>query len=406
MITIHDIQTIEGQRQTLQIDSWQEIDLDASDLILLPGAIDPHVHFRVPGQDYKEDWTHAARATIHGGYTCVFDMPNNIPACTSLEQLTAKKALIESQLAAGGVPLRYELYIGADRNHFDQIHLVKDQVIGMKIFMGSSTGDLLMDDDSSLHGAFAIAGRHKLVVAVHAEEEEMIQARLKQFGGRTDFLAHSEIRTPEVAAKAVEKALFLAKMYDVTLYILHVSTADELALIAKAKAEGIRVFAETTPHHLFLSTDDYPRLNGRGQMNPPLREAKHHAALWQGIADGTIDTLGSDHAPHTKGEKCGCYGEVPSGVPGIETNLPLLLNAVNQGKLSLARVADLTHHNVRRLFNFQHDGFYTLVNLKTQKPVDESSLYTKCGWSPFADMPLTGWPSHVILRDQLITIAQ
>ncbi len=396
MINIKNANTITGERKNLTIDSEQDITIDASHLTIFPGLIDPHVHFRTPGEEHKENWCSAAAATIKGGYTTVCDMPNNIPACVTAERLRDKVSLIEQQLKQVDIPLKYRLYFGADKNNFDQIHKIKNDVVGIKVFMGSSTGDLLMDDDSSLHAIFALAAAHDLLVAVHAEDEDMIRERTKQFASEKSHHIHSCIRTPEVAAAAVAKATSLAKMYGTRLYILHVSTTNELELIAKAKQEHVQVYAETTPHHLFLNTNDYQALAGKAQMNPPLRSPEHQDALFSAIHTGLIDTIGSDHAPHLLTEKNKPYGQCPSGVPGVETNLPLLLNAHHQGLLSLEKIISLTCERPREMLNLPANDDIVLVDLNHQKMVNDAELKTKAGWSPFHGRTLTGWPMIVI----------
>lgn len=406
MTRLTQVNTLQDGCIDIDIPDGESTVINAAHLTRLPALIDAHVHFRVPGQDYKEDWTHAVRAAFHGGYSCVFDMPNNIPACVSKARLQDKIALIETQLAAADLPLKYELYLGADKNHFDAIDACRDLVCGLKVFMGSSTGDLLMDDESSLHAAFALGAAHDLVVAVHAEDEEMIQARMQSHSDCRDFCCHSIIRSPEVAAAAVKQALSLAKLYGTKLHILHVSTSNELALIREAKAQGIRVSAETTPHHLFLNTDAYASLGAKAQVNPPLREAQHQLALFNAIKDGTIDTLGSDHAPHTLDEKALPYGQAPSGLPGIETNLPLLLNAVAAGQISLSDVVRLTHTRAQEIFDFQAPNHWVLVDLNKQQTVSDAGLKTKCAWSPFADWLLSGWPQFLVTPDRLYDLTQ
>lgn len=397
MITLKDVRLIDGSVETVELASEETIEIDASNLTLMQALIDPHVHFRVPGQAYKEDWFHAAKAALKGGYTMVLDMPNNIPPCVNQKRLIAKKKLINSQLEDCGIPLKYDLYIGADKNHFDEIGKVADDVIGIKVFMGSSTGELLMDDDSSLHAIFALAKAHDLTIALHAEDEELIQKRSGAYAGRTDHLVHSKIRNPQVAALAVQKALELSLLYDVPIYLLHISTVEELALIEQAKVQGIKVYAETTPHHLFLNTDDYRTLNGRVQMNPPIRERVHQEALFDAIRTGVIDTIGSDHAPHTEAEKDQAYGKTPSGVPGIETTLPLLLNAVNEGHLDLEHVASLTRWRPMEILNLEDNMDFVLVDMNHQAKVCEETLKTKCGWSPFVGRELQGWPKYTIM---------
>ena len=404
MITLKNVNQLDGTTKTITVEG-EDLTIDASHLTLLPGLIDPHVHFRVPGQEYKEDWVHAARAAIKGGYTTVFDMPNNIPPCVTQKRLVEKKQLINSQLDQTGIPLRYELYFGADKNHFDEIHAIKQDVVGIKVFMGSSTGELLMDDDSSLHAVFALAKAHNLLIALHAEDEAMLCARLPEFADRQDHLAHSEWRTPEVALSAVKTVILLSKMYNVRAYILHVSTMEELDAIKQAKAAGVKVFAETTPHHLFLNTDDYDILQGRAQVNPPLRDVKNHKALFEAIEQGVIDTIGSDHAPHTSAEKDQVYGKTPSGVPGIETTLPLLLNAHKQGLIRLEKIADLTHNNVGKMFDLPQNDDFVLVDLNKKAMVEEGELKSKCGWSPFAGRELTGWPQYVYVKNKLYDLA-
>ncbi|MFN3234127.1 MAG: dihydroorotase [Gammaproteobacteria bacterium] len=404
MITIENVALLDGSRTNMELPSSQNITVDATKLTLLPGLIDPHVHFRTPGHEYKEDWKCAARAAIKGGYTTVFDMPNTFPPCVTKERLIEKKTLIDNQLKETGVPLRYQLYFGADKNHFEQIHRISNEVVGIKVFMGSSTGDLMMDDDSSLHAIFSLAHSHNLLVAVHAEDEEMIQERARQYKNETNHAVHSCIRTPEVAAKAVEKAIFLSEMYDTAVYILHVSCIEELNLIEAAKSRGVRVYAETTPHHLFLSIDDYERLHGRAQMNPPLRDKINHKALFEAIKKGVIDTMGSDHAPHTPQEKDQPYGKSPSGVPGIETTLPLLLTACHEGLLSLEDIVKLTSLNARNMFGLEEENDFVLVDLNEKYTLSEDSLQTKCGWSPFVGQTFTGKPKYTFLKEQLFDL--
>ncbi|MEM9243362.1 MAG: dihydroorotase [Pseudomonadota bacterium] len=379
--------------------------IDGSHLTVFPGLIDPHVHFRVPGQDYKEDWCTAAKAALQGGYSTVFDMPNNLPACVSLERLQQKKEIIQQQLAKVNLPLRYELYIGADKNHFQEIVRVKPSVIGLKVFMGSSTGDLLMDDESSLHAAFSIAAHLNMVVAVHAEDECMIQERTPQFAHCHEHHVHSQIRTPEVAASAIRQAASLSRLYGTKVYVLHVSSIQELEVIAAAKKEGLPMYAETSPHHLFLNDTYYETLGAKAQMNPPLRSPEHQPALFQAIADGVIDTLGSDHAPHTLEEKNQDYPDSPSGVPGIETNLPLLLNAYQEKKLTLDQIASLTCRRIQTMFDYSDRNDLLLVDLNKTKTVDDANLKTKCGWSPFHGWQLTGWPVYSIIDGQLLDLA-
>jgi dihydroorotase len=383
-------------KATLRIDESNvkavETLLKQKSLLKIPGLIDPHVHFRTPGQEYKENWESGSLAAIRGGYTHVFDMPNTVPTTVTLARVLDKKKLIDAQLKKAGIPLHYGLYLGASREHFNEIAPCKNAVIGIKVFMGSSTGELLMDDAESLDKLFAIAGQFDMLVAVHAEAETMIKARKELFKDRKDYCVHSEIRTPEVAAAAVKQAIDLARKHKTRLYILHVSSIPELELIKAAKDESLPVFAETCPHYLFLTVKDYAHLKGCAQMNPALRDPKHQAALWEGVRNGTIDTIGSDHAPHTTQEKHEVFGCCPSGVPGIETTFPLLFTAHQAGRLSFEKLLELTYHNPRKLLRLPETQDFVLIDTDTKRKVNNENLATKAQWSPYAGMELCGWP--------------
>lgn len=401
MIQIKNIQTIDGKRKNLLLEGKSQITIDADKYLLLPGLIDPHVHFRTPGLEQKEDWRSGAKASIAGGYTTVFDMPNTQPPTVTASLLEEKKQIIDQQLAEVDIPLHYELFFGADKNHFDEIAKVKKAVVGIKVFMGHSTGNLVIDDDSSLHAIFSLAHAHNMLVAVHAEDEQLIKQRQKSYSDQATYRDHSEIRNSTVAAEAVSKAIALARLYKVHLYILHVSSKAEVELIKQAKHDKVTVYAETTPHHLFLSTDDYENLKGYGLMNPPLRSRDDQQALFEAIDQGIIDTIGSDHAPHTTDEKQRPYGQCPCGVPGIETTLPLLLNAYHEGLLTLEKIVALTSTRAQQIFNLPVREDFVLVDLAREKLVVNSELNTKCGWSPFHGKKLKGWPVYTILSGRV-----
>lgn len=401
MTTFKNINTVTGNKTNLVVKNNHDAIINAESLTLLPGLIDPHVHFRTPGLEHKEDWRTAATASIKGGYTTVFDMPNTLPPTITAELLAEKKALINQQLKEIGIPLNYQLFFGADKNHLDQLAKVKNEVIGIKVFMGCSTGNLVIDDDESLHAVFKIAAENNMLVAVHAEDEHMMKENMKKFSLPQPYHVHSQIRSEDVAATAVKKAIELSREYHTRLYILHTSTTAEINLIRQAKAEGLPVYAETTPHHLFLNTADYDNLHGKAVMNPPLRTPSHQQALFNAIHEGVIDTIGSDHAPHTLDEKEKSYGSCPSGVPGIETTLPLLLNAHHQGLLSLQEIINLTSKNAQSIFKLNPTKNFTLVDLNKTTIIDESKLKTKCKWSPFAGRKLTGLPVYTILNNHV-----
>ena len=397
MIKITHARNVDGELINLTIPSKQEVVIDNPHLTVLPACIDPHVHFRTPGHEYKEDWRTASKAAICGGYTTVFDMPNTLPPTVTAALLKEKKALIDSQLNEIDIPLRYQLFFGADKNHLQEIPGVARDVIGIKVFMGCSTGNLVIDDDESLRAVFEIAAKHNLIVAVHAEDEHMMRERKALYKDRTDYKVHSRIRDVDVAVSAVEKAIGLTRQYGTRLYILHLSTEPEIELVRKAKQEGLPVFAETTPHHLFLNETAYEKLKGKAVVNPPLRAPSHNLALFAAIHEGIIDTIGSDHAPHTVSEKEKPYGECPSGMPGIETTLALLLDAHHQGLLSLKEVVSLTSKRAREIFNLPKNDDVVLVDLNKVAEVAENQLKTKCGWSPYAGQRLTGWPVYTVL---------
>lgn len=402
MIQINNVLNIENQRQNIIINSEQEVTISANHLLVLPGLIDPHVHFRTPGLEYKEDWKTAAKASIKGGYTTVFDMPNTLPPTVTQVALQEKKARIDQQLKEAKIPLRYHLFFGADKHHLNEIKKVKDQVIGIKIFMGCSTGGLVIDDDESLHAIFNIAAEENMLVAVHAEDEQRLKENEKKFTGPQNYAIHSKIRDETAAVLAVKKAIQLVREYGTRLYILHTSTQQEIDLIALAKEEGLSVFAETTPHHLFLNLTDYACLKGKAVMNPPLRSTEHQIALFSAIKSGIIDTIGSDHAPHTLEEKARPYGMCPSGVPGIETTLPLLLEAYHQDLLTLNNIVDLTSRRAKKIFDLpDYTQDCVLVDLSLARRVEDQRLSTKCQWSPFAGRLLRGWPVTTILKGRI-----
>ncbi len=379
-----------------------EVDLnypgDTSGLLAVPALIDCHVHFRVPGGEHKEDWQTGARAALAGGVTSVCDMPNNTPVITTATTLRAKRDTIEQQLSTARLPLHYYLYIGATPDNADEIRAIKNEVVGIKIFMGSSTGNLLVDKYDDQKKVFTLAAELKLPIVAHAEDEVLITENKTHFPTPT-ITDHSSIRSPQVAASGVSRAIELAEETGATLYLLHISTPLELDLIRTAKKRGIKIFAETTPHHLFLTTNDYARLGTKAQMNPPLRSPADQEALWIGLLDGTIDTVATDHAPHTLAEKAVPYPASPSGVPGIETMLPLLLDSMHHGRISLAKIIELTSTNPRHIFNLPETNDWAIIDTNKTAIVDETKLHTKCGWSPFVGQTLTGWPVGVILQN-------
>jgi len=373
--------------------------IKTENLLAIPGIIDPHVHFRTPGAEYKENWETGARAAIAGGVTGVFDMPNNSPSVTDKEILAEKKEIIRQQLQKTGIPLRHYFYFGATAGNAGKIENVKNEIIGIKMFMGASTGDLLVDKYEDQEKIFKKAAELDLVVSVHAESDAIIKENQAKFSNPA-LADHSKIRSREAAVAAVMQAIGLAKKFGTKLYICHVSTKEEIELIKKAKSDGQKIYAEVAPHHLFLDESDYENLGTKAQMNPPVRTTKDREILWQALNDGTIDTIGTDHAPHTLEEKAKPYPLSPSGVTGIETMLPLMLNAHNQRKISLEKIVELTSTNIQKIFGFPESGDWTLINPNLEKEVKNENLKTKCKWSPFAGRILKGWPVGIILNNK------
>ena len=397
MIKIIDVETIHKTERNIKIESDHDLEIDGTGLTALPALIDPHVHFRAPGREDAEDWITASKAAIAGGVTTVFDMPNNTPPCTTYDALQKKKELIDAQLEESGIPLHYHFYFGADRNHLDEITKVRDQIIGIKVFMGSSTGDLLIDDQESLEKVFKIAADLDLPVAVHAEDESIIRANQERYRAHTNPATHSLIRDRSAAIAAVKLAIKTAQKFGTRLCILHMSTKEELRLVEEAKSRGTKVYAEVTPHHLFFDVDSYEEWGSLVQMNPPLRTLDDREALWKAIRTGVIDWIGTDHAPHPLSQKQLPFGQAPSGVASIELYLPLFLDACERGLLSLSQLVDLTSGNIRKVFRIPKNNDWVLVDRKETRVINDTELHTKCGWSPYKGKKLNGWPVMTIL---------
>ncbi len=357
--------------------------VDAEGLLVFPGLIDPHVHLREPGGEHKEDFASGTRAAVAGGFATVLAMPNTNPPLIDHETLAQARAL-----AAAKAVCEVGFFVGATGNNAEEAAGMED-VVGLKLYMGSSTGSLLVSD---LVGQSAHFEHYPGVVAVHAEDEEAV-AHFAKKGLR---------RPPLCAALAVSRALALAERFGTRLHICHISTAHELALIRDAKARGVNVTCEVTPHHLFLTAEDETRLGSLAQMNPPLRSQEDADTLWENL--DVIDCLATDHAPHTLEEKrC---PTPPAGVPGLETALPLMLTAAHERGLSLQEIARLMAQGPARVFGLARkgriapgcDADLTLVNPEVEWVIDERPLHTKCGWSPFAGRKVRGYVEHVFVH--------
>lgn len=398
-LIIKNAKTLDGTIKDLSFEGPEDKVIDAQGkLTALPALVDPHVHFRTPGQEYKEDFGTGAQAAIAGGVTTVFDMPNNEPPMTTVSRMDEKLRRIEQQLNRVNIPLRVELFFGADGKNIGEIQRAKKKIIGIKVFLGCSTGNLYVDDKRELNRLFQFAAQEDMIIAIHAESQKIIQENQLLYKASTDVRTHSLIRPREAAIRAVEETLDLAREYGTQVYFCHVSTKEEIELIKDAKQDQLLVYLEVTPQHLFLTERDYDMLGTKAQMNPPLRTQEDHNALWLAINEDWVDAIGTDHAPHTLSEKQKPYPESPSGMPGIETRLPLLLNAYNQGQISLDKIVELTRINIDNIFRLPKHDDMVLVDLNLKKEVINEKLKTKCGWSPFAGRVLQGWPVYTILK--------
>ncbi len=346
---------------------------------LIPGLIDPHVHFRDPGFREKEDWASGSAAALAGGVTLVLDMPNTNPPTTTVAALEEKR--VRAQAAS---KVAFGLFFGATTGedgklaNADEIRQAEG-IVGIKVYMGSSTGGLLVSDPAALEEIFTIAKEKDLPVVVHAENEEMIRA------GKRDC---------ECASVATESALKLREKIGNRLHIAHLSCKGELELIRRYKKmdQHQRISCEVTPHHLFFTEEEMK--DGFLKVYPPLRSKEDVAALWEGLRDGTVDCLATDHAPHTREEKQG--PNPPAGVPGVEFLLPLMLNAVNEGKLTLEQLVVLTSEGPARIFKLKSRGS-VLVDMNLVRTIDASMIRSKCGWSPYEGRTLKGWPVEAVV---------
>ncbi len=331
--------------------------------VRLPGLIDVHTHLREPGATQKEDFESGSKAAIAGGYTAILDMPNNPIPTTTPEALDQK-----INLAKGRLYCDVGFNFGATANNSEILNQVQDRVFGLKVYMNHTTGDLLMEDEMALEDVFSKWPKGK-VIMVHAEGETL------------------------------QKAINLAKKFGSKLHVCHVSTKFQIELIKKAKQEGLEISCEVSCHHLFLTSVDGKKLGPYGMMRPPLASAEDQQALWNNM--DVIDMIASDHAPHTKDEKSKI--PTPNGVPGLETSLPLLLTAVNEGKLTIERLIELTSKNPRRIFNIpEQKETFVEVDMTIPYTLTSRTLYTKCHWTPFEGRKVVGKIKKVVLRGKVV----
>jgi dihydroorotase len=375
--------------------------VDATGLTVLPGVIDTQVHFREPGLEWKEDLESGSRAAALGGVTSVFEMPNTEPNTTDPATLADKL-----QRARDRMWTDHAFYIGG--THGNAKHLAELERLpgccGVKVFMGASTGTLLVADDDGVREVL----RHvKRRATFHSEDEYRLVER-RPLARTGDWTSHSEVRDAESAIRSTRRLVALAREVGARIHVLHVSTAEEVRFLADHKDVAT---AEVTPQHLTLDGDEaYARLKGYAQMNPPIRNAAHIAGLWTGIEQGVFDVLGSDHAPHTIEEKAKPYPASPSGMPGVQTLVPVMLTHVANGRLSLDRFIDLTSHGANRIFGIAgkgrmaegYDADLTIVDLKAKHVIRHADMASRCGWTPFDGFDATGKAVSTIVRGRLV----
>ncbi|RCL03094.1 MAG: dihydroorotase [Candidatus Tokpelaia sp. JSC189] len=370
--------------------------INCSGLHIVPGMIDSQVHFREPGFEHKEDLDTGSRAAVLGGVTAVFEMPNTTPSTTSSEMLIDKVIRARHRMHCD-----FAFWVGGTRENAHELGELErlSGVAGIKVFMGSSTGDLLVDDDA---GVRAILRNTRRRVAFHSEDEIRLVER-QHLRIENDVASHPVWRDDLVSLKSTERLVGIARETGTRIHLLHVSTAEEIAFLKDHKDLAT---LEVTPHHLTLSADDYALLGTLIQMNPPIRAAHHRNALWLGLQQGIVDVIGSDHAPHILEEKQKPYPASPSGITGVQTIAPIMLDHVNSGRLTLEAFVDLTSHGPNRIFGISrkgriavgYDADLTVIDLKRRETITNAAVASKAGWTPYDGRMVTGWPVGTIIR--------
>ena len=374
--------------------------IDATGLHILPGVIDTQVHFREPGLTHKEDLETGSHAAVLGGVTAVFEMPNTNPSTTSAAALADKMAR-----AKGRMHCDYAFWVGGTTDNWRDIPELErlPGAAGIKVFMGSSTGSLLVADDA---GIAAILGQTRRRAAFHSEDEFRLNER-KDFRVTDDPSSHPVWRDESVALRSTERLLRIAREQRALIHVLHVSCGEEMDLLAAHKDIAS---VEVTPHHLTFEAQDYAWLGTKLQMNPPIRDKSHRERLWFAVAQGIADIFGSDHAPHTLAEKARPYPQSPSGMTGVQTLVPVMLDHVNKGRLSLMRLIDMTSAGPARLFGIAgkgriaagYDADFTIVDMKRREKIENRWIASRCGWTPYDGKDVQGWPVGSIVRGQRV----
>ena len=374
--------------------------IDATGLPILPGVIDTQVHFREPGLEHKEDLETGSRAAVMGGVTAVFEMPNTNPLTTGEAELADKVRRGHHRMHCD-----FAFWVGGTRAN---AHTVADLerlpgAAGIKVFMGSSTGSLLVADDE---GVASILANTRRRAAFHSEDEFRLEER-KPLRVPGDPSSHHVWRDTIAALRCTERLVGIARAQGARIHVLHISTGEEMEFLARQKDVAS---CEVTPHHLTLSADDYPRLGTKLQMNPPVREPSHRERIWQGVEQGVADILGSDHAPHTLEEKAKSYPQSPSGMTGVQTLVPIMLDHVAAGRLSLQRFVDMTSAGPARLFQIAgkgrvaagYDADLTIVDLKRQATITDAWIASRSPWTPYDGKRVTGWPVGTVVRGRRV----
>ncbi len=376
--------------------------IQAQGLHVLPGIIDSQVHFREPGATHKEDLESGTRAAVLGGITTVFEMPNTNPP-------TSTQAAFEDKLtrAKNRAHCNYAFFVGAGHDNVAELGKLEllPHCSGIKIFMGSSTGTLLVEDDATLENIFKNGQRR---VIIHSEDELRLRERKHIAEEMATPHAHPIWRDVETATSSTQRLLRLARKTGRKVHVLHISTGEEMDILKDAKDIAT---VEVLPQHLTLYAPEcYDTLGTYAQQNPPIREKRHMERIWKALLDGTVDVIGSDHAPHTREEKDRPYPQSPSGVPGVQTLVPIMLNHVNEGRLSLNKFVDLVTNGPVRVFGLKnkgrlevgYDADVTIVDLKAERTIDNSWIASKCGWTPFHGMKVTGWVRHTVVGGHVV----
>ena len=374
---------------------------DATDKVVLPGIIDTQVHFREPGSTDAEDLESGSRAAVLGGVTSLFEMPNTNPPTANLVEFDKKLKAAKNRMHSN-----YAFYFGATPDNTDQLADLKnvEGCCGVKLFAGSSTGNLLVDKEADIEKVISSSDR---IVSIHSEDEDIIKLR-KKFIKKGDVHSHPEWRNVECAMSSTRRVVKIAERYNKKIHVLHVTTKDEVDFLAMHKKN---VTFETTPQHLTLYAPDcYDKLGTYAQMNPPLRTKEHYDRLWVAIKNNIVDVLGSDHAPHLKVNKDKEYPDTPSGMPGVQTIFPVMLDHVNNGKLSLKQLIDLMCENPCRIFGIQNKGYIkegfdadlTIADMNKEVVIKDEMIASKCGWTPFNNYKVKGFPVGTIVNGNLV----